>query len=99
MIRATRPTHTFNLPIDTSTIKSVLVTYKQNDSIVLEKTKESCTMSGATIKVTLSQEETKMFSPERVKIQLRVLTNDGVSLASKIKTKTVEDVLNDVVLQ
>lgn len=99
MIRATTPTHTFSLPIETNTIKSLLVTYKQGEDIVLEKTKEDCTLTGSTIKLTLTQEETKMFSPERVKIQLRVLTNDNVSLASKVKTKTVEDVLNDVVLQ
>lgn len=99
MIRATTPTHTFNLPIDTSTIKSLLVTYKQGDSIVLEKTKDDCTLTGSTVKLILSQEETKLFSVERVKIQLRVLTNDNVSMASKVKCKLVEDVLNDVILQ
>lgn len=99
MIRATTPTHTFNLPIDTSNISKLLITYKQGNKIVLEKKETQCTLTGSKVELTLTQEETKMFAPERVKIQLRVLTKDNVAMSSKPKCKFVEDVLNDVILQ
>ena len=99
MIRATTPTHTFSLPIETSLIKEVLITYKQDDEIVVEKGMKDCTCVGTKVETTLTQEETRRFSAEKVLIQLRILTNDNQALVSDVIRRYVTDVLNDVILE
>ena len=86
MFRATTPTHIFALPFDTSLLQEIRITYQQSGQTVLQKTEAECTLTGNEIKVTLTQQETLLFSPvERVSIQLRVLTTTGRVMASEIK--------------
>ena len=82
MIKGTTPTHTFNIPFDTSLIDEVRVVYSQNDTPLLTKTTEDCIMVEQTISVTLTQEDTFLFDNKPVDIQLRVLTKAGEALAS-----------------
>lgn len=111
MIRATTPKHMFIFETDPSIYSRILITYSQNDSIVLEKEKEDLTIeeqenhcSGKTEWVAwfrMTQEETKKFTAGNgrlAKVQVRVLTTSGEALASEKKTITVQDVLNDEVL-
>lgn len=97
MFRGTTPTHTFKLPFSTSLLQKVLVTYKQDENIVLEKTEADCTFENNSIKLKLTQEETLAFSAKRVKIQLKLLTTDGTVMASDIKKKFAKDCLNNEV--
>lgn len=53
MIRGSTPTHTFNLSIDTSTIKRLRLTYVQYGNI-LEKTEDDVTISDGKISYTLT---------------------------------------------
>lgn len=100
MIRGTTPTHTFNLPIDTKTIKTVRISYKQKDTVVFEKTEKDVTMLSTAIKLKLSQEDTLLLKQNTpVQIQLKVLTSDDVVMASPIKTIPVEVILNEEVLE
>lgn len=100
MIRGTTPTHTFHLPIDTSTIKEIRITYRQNSRIILEKTEADVEMDGSAVQFTLTQEETLKFSHKsRVQLQVKVLTNGNVVLASPIKDLNVSEILNDEVLE
>lgn len=100
MIRATTPTHKFTLPFETDRIKSLLISYSQNDKEVLDKRKDDCTLEGKEIQVKLSQEETKLFCGELpVEIQLRILTVTDDSIASKKYEVPCEDVTNDEVLK
>ena len=99
IFRATTPTHIYTLPIDTSMLKRIRVTYEQEDRTILEKTETDCELVGSEIRITLTQEETLLFdSDHRVKIQLRVLTNDGKALASEIVRKYARSCLNEEVL-
>lgn len=111
MIRATTPRHSFIFDSDPSEYQRILVTYVQGDSIVMEKTKEDlsfdigsnpCTGENEWIAwYRLTQEETKKFQAnpgKPVKVQIRVLTLAGESLASEKKSISVQDVLNDEVL-
>ena len=99
MIRGTTPTHEFSLPCDASIIKEVMIIYAQNDVEVFHKDTEECTLDGEKVIVTLSQEDTFKFDHKsKVQIQLRVLANDGTSLASDIKVIPVKKCLNDEVL-
>ena len=104
MIRVTTPTHTFTLPIATSTCKEILVTYKQDD-VLLEYhyenniVPEGMAIGGNNVVITMSQEDTKAFSPKvPVRAQVRVLTTADKAYASQIFRMSVRDVLNEEVL-
>ena len=99
MYKGTTPTHTFKVKIDTSAIKEVKITYKQNDKIVLTKRTSDCTIEYGKIITQLSQEDTFLFDSARfVNIQLRVLLADGQACNSPIFRKSVGDCLDDEVL-
>lgn len=109
MYRATTPKHIFVFDIDpTSTFKKILITYAQDNRIVLEKGEEDLTVveaagcDGETVyeaSLQLSQEETKLFNTKSsVKIQVRVLTYEDEVAASERMSVPVHSVLNDQVL-
>ena len=104
MYRVTTPYLTFTLPIQTSTCKEVLVTIKQN-ATVLTKHYEDETMpdgmsfDGKKVIVRLAQEETKAFNPKAQALtQVRVLTNADDAYASQMFSVSVSDVLNEEIL-
>lgn len=112
MFRATTPTHTFLFDTDPdATFKEVLVTYAQNGQVILNKRKEDLTFSNGTdldgnttylASVQLSQQETNLFKMKngpKVTVQVRVLTNDGKAFAFDKMTVSLQDVLNDEVLE
>lgn len=111
MIRATTPRHVFVFEDinPEENFASILVTYAQNDQIVLEKTKDDLEFSTETCgkkqvyiaSYRLTQEETKLFSSKPrnvVDVQVRALTHAGDVYASDKRSITVQDVLNDEVL-
>ena len=99
MIRGTTPTHTFNIPFDTSMVKEVKVTYAQDDTVVLEKRTSDCELDGQRIIVTLTQEDTFLFDCKKaVEIQIRVLTVGGDALGSVPEKVGVSKCLDDEVL-
>ena len=105
MYRATTPRHTFVFNVNPEeTFQTILITYAQDNEIVLEKGKEDLTFTASgesefEATLTLTQEETKLFSNKSsVKVQVRVLTNNGEAAASTKMTIPVNDVLNDEVL-
>lgn len=105
MYRATTPTHTFTLPIDTSTCKEILVTYKQNKTKLDKHYQDSTlpsgmTLDGANVIIKLTQAETLMFSHDHsVYAQVRVLTVDDSAYASQRFKISINDVLNEDILQ
>lgn len=105
MYRATTPTHTFTLPIDTSTCKEILITYKQQ-KVQLDKHYQDnllpsgMTLDGDKVIIKLTQAETLMFSRDNpVYTQVRVLTTDDSAYASQRFKVSVNDVLNEDILQ
>ena len=99
MIRGTTPTHTFNIPFDTSMVKEVKILYAQDDVKLLEKKNGDCTLAGQSISVTLSQEDTFLFDSKKpVEIQIRVLTLGGDALASIPEKVGVSKCLDSEVL-
>jgi hypothetical protein len=80
-------------------VKKILITYSQRGNIVLEKNENDIEANGNVVSVKLTQEETNLFQPEIVDIQVRVLSFDDNSMSSQIFHKTVKEVLNDEVLQ
>lgn len=109
MYRATTPKHTFIFDVNpVDTFKTILITYSQDNVIILEKGKEDITVTetvdckGNTVyeaSLRLSQEETNYFNPNKtVSVQVRVFTYNNEALASDRTTISVKDVLNDEVL-
>lgn len=104
MYRATTPTHTFTLPIQTSTCNEILVTYKQGTATLDKHYEDSTLPSGMTldgydVAIKLSQEETLKFNAKnKVEVQVRVLTNDNNAMASQKFKVSVQDVLNEEIL-
>jgi hypothetical protein len=100
MRRASTPTHYFELPSEfEGNLEKVLVTYAQDNEIVLEKTEADLTFEGNVFYYTLTQEETNLFQDGVfVEIQIRVKTKDGISVPSDIYKVNVQKVLNDEVL-
>lgn len=97
MYRVTTPTHTFNLPFEANTIDKLILSYKQNGNVILEKTKEDVELTGRKLIVVLTQEETSLFDDRKAFVQLRVKIGDKV-LASNIIELYVTDVLNEEVM-
>lgn len=100
MYRATTPTHTFELPFDYEQfVDKILITYKQGNDIILEKTETDIEHDKKTVSFQLSQEETNLFSGDSVvRIQVRVLTKGGESIVSEEIQIMAKEVLNDKVL-
>lgn len=103
MIRVTTPTHTFTLPIDTSTLNEIQLTYKQYNISLVKHYHDGILPSGMTLDgydiiQVLSQKETSMFKKGDVKVQVRVLTNAGKVLSSQEMVVDVSDTLNEEIL-
>ena len=103
MIRATTPTHEFVFSENPAGFIRILITYSQDDKIVLEKHKENLTFTETETgefvgSFRMTQEEANLFSVDPVQVQVRVLRTDGEALASNKSTFKVEDVLDDEVL-
>ena len=107
MIRATTPLQEFTFESNPADFARILITYKQDEVIVMEKTQNDLSFSsyigedGIIVYVAafrMTQQEANLFQPEPVRVQVRVLTSDGEALASDITTMRVTDVLDDEVL-
>jgi len=100
IIRTTTPTHILRFPFDPADCDEILVTYKQNDDIKVEREKGQVTINNAdkTIEYTLTQEETYAFNARGV-VYLQVKCRQGDTvMASDPKTLKVEDVLDDTLM-
>ena len=100
MYRGTTPTLRFTLPFDTSTLEAVWVTIAQGGKVIINKTKVDCDLKGTDISVTLTQAETlALTAGNKTEIQLRVLTTDGLALASEIFRENTDYILKDGVIE
>lgn len=100
MIRGSTPTYRFEIPILKETIKSVKITFKQGENIVLAKRKDDCTLGDGFISCTLTQEDTFLFDATKCAyIQLRIVTYGGEALTSLIEKTVVRECLDNEVLE
>lgn len=102
MRRGSTPTNTFNCNVDLSDA-TVFVTYQQNGVNLIEKTGDALTITatqtGCNVTVELSQDETLLFVPGRVMVQIRYVKQDGSADASNIIQTTAELILKDGVIE
>lgn len=99
MIRGTTPIHEFTLPFSTDMIKTIEITYAQNDDVLLTKGNADCTFSGTHVLVKLSQEDTFLFADGTcVEVQIRVLTIGDEVVSSDVMRIHCERSLSKAVL-
>lgn len=104
MYRATTPTHQFILPVDTSELKEIQITYKQGERTLVKHYQDGTlpdgmTLDGENVFIRLTQRETLLFKPGKsVKAQIRVLTDGNDALASQKFDIKLNDVLNEDIL-
>ena len=103
MIQGTTPTLHFNLPFQASLIKSAEITLQYTDSyknVMIVKTLNDCELGENSIATRLTQEETlQLPAPATAKVQLRILTNDDVALATEPLKVSVKKLLKKDVIE
>lgn len=98
MFRGTTPTNIFNVDIDLTNAEVIYITYKQQNKVVIEKTKDDITATTETLTVKLTQDETLKLTEREVEIQIRARFSDGTALASNIIKTTASKILKDGVI-
>ena len=84
MWHGTTPTIEIKTDIDLTPMAQVQLTVEDRKGNRLTINQEELTISEDTVTFQLSQKESLSLSPGRVRLQLRVKTNDGDVLASNI---------------
>jgi hypothetical protein len=78
VIRGTTPTHEFELPYPIALVDDIRVVYGQNKKAIIVKTINDCTLTEGQISISLTQEETFLFSAsKKVEIELRIKLANG----------------------
>lgn len=83
--------------IDLADMERIYVIFEQNGNL-LKKGMTDLKVENNVISVLLTQEETLSFKNGNCNIQLRMITYDGIAMASPIKTVNVYGVLNKEVI-
>ena len=103
MIKGTTPTIRYNLPFQSSLIKTaeiVLAYVDSNKQVLIVKDKSACTLGVDSIEAVLTQEETlQLPAPSTVEVQLRILTEDGTALATVPEKVLVKRLLKEDVIE
>ena len=103
MIKGTTPTIKYNLPFESSLIKSaeIVVMYVDaNKEVLIVRNLEKCTLDDKSIQTVLTQEETLALpAPSTVEVQLRIVTKDDTILATVPEKVTVKRLLKEDVIE
>lgn len=100
LIRGTTPTHEFEIPYPIEIIKNIRITYAQNRGVSFTKTKPDCILTEGKAEVSLTQEETYSFEPNKpIMVELRIqLTNNKVLRSEEPIILRVVDSLDSEVM-
>lgn len=98
MRRGSTPVNTFAVDIDLREA-TVFVSYEQDGMVVLEKTGDDLIVEEKQIVLTMTQEETLLFHPGKVLIQIRYVFPNGSADASDIISTTFERIIKDGVIE
>lgn len=100
VIRGTTPEHEFELPYPVELVEDIRVVYGQNGKALFTKGLGECEISDGKITVSLIQEETFLFVPNKLlNIEVRIkLTNGKVVRTEEPITLKVIDSMSDEVI-
>lgn len=100
MYRGSTPTFSFELPFASSEVDmdKSLITFEQDDEVVLEKTLNECVRDGRVYHLTLTQEESFEFETGRANVQINLIMVSGQRLPSQeFKLKIVRNLHDEVI--
>jgi len=97
MRRGSTPVNVFDVDIDL-TGATIFITYRQNGVNIIEKTGQDIAVTSKDLTVSLSQEETLIFTEGVVEIQIRYVFPNGQADASNIMRVSAERILKDGVI-
>ena len=99
MTRGGTPTFVIELEgVDMTDIKQVYVTFRQG-AFVLTKKKKDMILSNTGLTFSLKQKETLRFKEGTAQLQIRVLTEGGLVMATDIMEEDVTPVLSGEVIK
>lgn len=101
MRRGTTPTLTFTTPYEASLIDGGFLTFRQGKRTVLDisLTDQAVTIEDEAISVTLTQEQTLLFSSEKfAQAQIRASLSSGKAVASNIVQIPIGAILKNGVI-
>ena len=91
--------NTFLIPFTENQIKDIIITYMQQDQIILEKVKKDCTFNDCKVTVDLTQEESMKFDETKIiRMQIKIKTNDDHVVKSNIMETYTDELFNKVVM-
>lgn len=105
MYRATTPDHTFRFKFQADTCAIIRVAYAQNGKLKFVKkyvngvADSGMVLDGTDVIITLTQEETKMFSEGHAGVQIRAMNSAGKVVASGKFVVSVEGVYDDEIME
>lgn len=94
-MRGTTPTHTFHVPIDLTGADVVYITYAQQETVKLEKSKQDLTITPTDITVALTQEDTLKFESGQILMQIRARFPNEKAVKSKIMFTSADKLLKE----
>lgn len=95
MFRGTTPKNIFQVDIDCTDAVEIYITYSQFGQNVIEKSIADLNVTENEITVLLTQEDTLLFRPGEVEIQIRVKFADGTAMACDIIQTTAKRILKE----
>lgn len=99
MRKGTTPTLTFTIPLDPSQIDKVRIVFAENNTPVICKTEEDCSIDGNDLILRFTQEETFLFQCDHnYQVQMRIKLINGEVLATEIMRLPVERCLDEEVM-
>lgn len=93
MVRGTTPTIKYKIGLDTSTIVECVISFKQANTDLFQKTYDDVEFSTNVASVTLTQKETLGFHAGKLITQIKVKTQDGKVYASPMLEMKVHEAL------
>lgn len=101
MFRGTTPTLQFKIPYTEDQVQLGYITFSRNGKLFLDIpfSDERVSLEDYSVSVTFSQEDTLRFNSRAVySIQLRILLEDDVAVASNEMTMPVEAILKNGII-
>lgn len=102
MIRGTTPTLIFKTPYTADQIELGYITFARKGTVFMDIpfTDDRISVNDNSISLTFSQSDTLKFNSRAVyEIQLRILLDDGLAVASNIMTMPVDSILKNGFIQ
>lgn len=101
MYRGSTPTFTFEIPFESPEMdkRLSLISFEQDDELVLEKTLNDCEIESNRYLLTLSQEESLLFKEGKAIAQINIITVEGKRLVTQELKFKVSRNLHDKVIE